>query len=546
MSLGRGSALAFLMCARWRTARYALCLAISACMQGLAWAADFIEISYSVAMQPLIDIAIGGQWLKLVYDASSGNTAVFVKEANACVPDNFTPCYSFNASRRRGSVAICEENQKMDCDTGQGSSYLCDVPLKVDNLTEVKARVDVLIIDGVQYNQKGVEAKDDVSLRLKSDEAESQTVSWPSMPVRLLVESMVTPTVPNTSLPLRLFEETDGILGASGPTLSCRNESVWGQLLRRQRAKRLIIDFNAPPQALQARRDGNKPSRIVFNDVDPSLHGRLIWSQPKQTGDVYNSGMHEFLIYHPKVCDVDLLYNTSSNWLAVIDTSGPCLTLPSFLFDRFRSRLPLKCPFGDGEASLGRLCSPDRGPDGRGRLPNLYFHLEDVQDPEPPQLVFPLERLVFNNGTDKVKGEELLCVARADGQAARTTADMMFAHIAMGSLAIAAFYTVVDLESGTVGLAPRGNSSEGSDGMCAESVKCVSPMQTYYPPRNVCLDPPCSEYLFMRLDEKSKMCVWSGAVPVSFGLLLFALVVLDFVSHRLYKQAIEKASEFST
>merc|ERR1719263_2520213 len=106
--------------------------------------------------------------------------------------------------------------------------------------------------------------------------------------------------------------------------------------------------------------------------------------------------MHEFLMYHPKVCGIDLLYNTSSNWLTVIDTSGPCLTFPAFLFDRLRSRMPLKCPFSEGELSLGRLCTPDREAQGSSKLPNIYFQLEDTGHPQPAQLVLPLERLMFN------------------------------------------------------------------------------------------------------------------------------------------------------
>lgn len=489
-------------------------------------------------MQPLIDISIGGQWLKLVFDASSGNTAVFVKESKACVPVD-RKCYSYDYSKTKGTVEVCKENLNSDCDTGQGSTYLCH-PWKVDKLSEVPARSDTLIIDGVQYDQRGIEAKDNVTMMLNGHE--DKTLG--SMPLRLFVERMVTPYVANDSLPLRLFDETDGILGASGRTLSCRSESVWDQFLRRHNwsSGLIILDFYAPPQAAQAKLDGNKPSRIVFNEIDPSFHGKIIWSQPKQTGDVVNNGMHEFILYHPKVCGVDLLYNTSSNWLAVIDTSGPCLTLPSFLFDRVRSRIKLKCPFAEGEPSNGRLCAPDR--EAGGKLPTLNFQLEDTQDPEPPELVLPLERLVFNNGTDQVKGQDLLCVARADNEASRNTADMMFAHIAIGSFAVASFYTIVNLDNKTVGLAPRGDRSEGSDAMCIESVRCISPMQSYFPPLNVCEDPPCSEYMFMRLDDATKMCVWNAVVPVSFALLLVALVVLDLLSHKLYKQAIEKASEF--
>lgn len=503
-------------------------------MPSLVHATNSIDISYSIGMQPLIDIEIGGQWLKLVYDASSGNTAVFVKETKACTPspEKDFNCYSYDAALKDGTVKVCKENENYECDFGPGSPYKCEGYVE-DNLTKVHARVDILVIDGVEYDQRGVEATENVSLKLGGQETALGT-----LPVRLLVNPMVTPTESTSSLSLPLFGQTDGIFGASGPTLSCRSNTVWNELLKRHgwTSGLLIFDFYAPVQAAQHKLDGGRPSRIVFNDINATFQGRIKWSQPKQSGDILNDGMHEFLVYHPRICGIDLLYNSSSNWLAVIDTSGPCLTLPAFLFDRLRSRVPLECPFAQGDASAGRLCQRAKG---SSKLPNFVFQMEDMQQPRPAQLVLPLERLMFNNGT-----QDLLCLARDDSLSSKYTADMTSSHIAIGSLAVAAFYTVVDLSNKTVGLAPRGDISEGSDDSCTQSVSCSSPMQTYYPPLNLCEDPPCSEYMFMRLDQESKMCVWSTLIPVCFGLLLVALVALDFVSHKLYKQAIAKASEY--
>jgi len=525
---------------RWRFGR--LWLKIIACLQGSASAINSISISYNESMQPLVDVSIGGQWLKLVIDFSSGNTAVFVKEAKACFPENRN-CYSFEDARARGTVVVCEENKKEDgeCTTGEGDSYGCEPCWKSEgvpcNYSDVQSTADSLVIDGVLYNQRGIEAKDNVSLKLNGE-----ALPLGKLPVRLFIKRMATPSTPSSELPLQLFDQTDGILGASGPTLSCRSKTIWNQMLIRNNwsSGLLILDFHAPPQAAQAKIE-SKPSRIVFDQIDPSFYGKLLWSQPKQTGDIVNDALYEFLAYHPTVCDVDLLYNTSSNWLTIIDTSGPCLVMPAFLFDRLRSRVKLDCPFAEDEDSNGRLCS---APADGTKLPNLYFQLEDTQATENPTLVLPLDRLIFNNGTNKVKGQDLLCVSRADSEAPYGTADMMFAHVAIGSLALAAFYVVANLDNKTLGLASRGSSSEGSNGLCIKSKTCVSPMQTYFPPGNICEDPLCSEYMFMRLDDNTKMCVWSGAVPVSFGLLLTALFVLDLLSHKLYKQAIEKASEF--
>merc|ERR1712232_1372197 len=173
-------------------------------------------------------------------------------------------------------------------------------------------------------------------------------------------------------------------------------------------------------------------------------------------------------------------------------------------------------------------------------LPALYFQLEDDQAPMPPRIGMSLERLVFTNES----GVELLCIARSDDDDA-LIADMIFSHIAFGSLAVAAMYTAVNLENHTVGLWPRGDlEEESTNAFCAQSAVCQSSMQTLFPPLNICEDPDCSNYMFMVLDDETRMCRWNRIVPMAFGFVLFSLFLLDLLSHRLYKQAIGRATEF--
>lgn len=491
----------------------------------------YLEIEYSVAMQPLVSLEVGGQRLKVVFDCSTGNTAVFVKERGAC--DEGFPCYSYDVAHKGLSVHICQENNKLQCYPGHGGEYPCQQYL--DNLTSAEAREDNLIIDGLNYKPRGVEAKDEVGFFV-NDASGVRKERWSDMPVRLLVAKMK-PIIGTPPGYPALFSNVSGVLGASGPTLSCRNESVWHVLMQRLKATSFALDLHPPPQA-KIRGDAAR-SGIVFHHIDKSFLGRLVWSQPKQTGDVYNDGTPNFLLYHPSVCGVDLLSNTSSNWLAVVDTSGPCLALPDFLFDRLRSHVPLSCPFAIGELSFGRLCSPPRSGGRRITLPSLNFQLQDLQEPEPESISFPLERLVFSNGT-----EELLCLTRADVEPGTNSIELMDNHISFGSLAVSAFYMVVNMSNSSIGMASRGDArNESTQDFCAPPVTCLSPAQTYYAPANVCEDPPCSEYLFMTLDETTRTCQWTRAVPFACFLLLGTLAMLDWLSHRCYKQAIAKASE---
>jgi hypothetical protein len=525
----------------------------------------FFEVFYNDAMQPLVNVTVGGQVVELVFDTSSGDTFVLVGETNACESTSVRPCYSFRTAQAMHSLRICQENLHQDCRLGR--PYECTKYLQ--HFGNETAHRDELVIDGLRYLLKSVEALDSVEIRIVGDRKDSL---HDTMPMRLVVAPMDVLT-PHSWLSLKLFRQASGLLGASGPSLSCRGKSVWSRVLKHWNVSLFTLDFQPPPQAIYAQgptsveADSDRieaqetsravvqedTSRVVLNQMNPLFEQQMTWSQPKQTGDLLNDGMHEFLMFHPSVCGVDLLYNTSSNWLTVLDTSGPCLSLPQFLFDRLRTHIPVDCPFELGKPSAGRLCSPLRGArkegwaaaersDGFGgppppALPALRFQLQDVGTPAPRDVYLPLERLVFRN----TSGAELLCVARDDGPS-RAATDMLFSHIAFGSMVASVLYTVVDLRNHTIGLAQRGNwTLESTDAFCTPPITCQSPMQTYFPPLNLCEDPRCSEYLFMTLDEKTKTCVWSRAVPALLGVVLASLLALDLLGHGLYARATAKA-----
>lgn len=494
-----------------------------------------LEVDYGNALQPLVNVSVGGQWLQLVLDVSSAYTVVSVQEDKACVPATLEPCYSYKVAAQRGGLHICAENNvQRSCQPCSQKNYGCTTFLQGPaNATPLE---DHLNIDGLLYDQTGIEAIDDAMLQLAGQER--SILAWSGVPVRLLVAPLELSKPPPPNISLDLFRGTNGILGASGASLSCRNTTLWLMLLQQLNVQRFALDFRPPPAAVL--KDPG-PSRVVFNEIDAEFAPTLLWSQPKQTGDCVNDARHELIVYHPEVCGVDLLYNASSNWLAVIDTSGPCLVFPPFLFDRVRTYVPLDCPFAIGEKSEGRLCSPRGGPGQRAKLPTFSFRLQDTAEPEPPKLSLALERLVFRNAT----GDELVCIARQDKITEAVPADMMYTHISLGSMAVAAMYTVVDLQNNSIGLATRGDpTSESSEEGCAKPVTCLA-MQSFFPPLNLCEDPRCSEYMLMTLDETTKTCVWKTSVPVVFALLVVGLAGLDFLSHRLYKQAIHRASEFS-
>jgi len=495
-----------------------------------------LDLSYAAAsLQPTVNVSVGGQHLQLVLDTSSGNTAVFVEEFGACI--GTSSCYSYTEAEARGTLRTCTENidEPARCDFRWRDRYRCNSFLP--SLKHAKAFHDHMIVGGLLHEEKAIEGRESMELTLRRGDDGLRSVGWPNTPMRLLLAAMRVPS-PTTWPSVPFFRETAGILGASGPSLSCRNWTLWGSMLEEVSATRITFDLHAPPNAT-LRDPGH--SRVLLSRGSDGGDGGLAWSQRKQTGNSVGDGWHSMLLYHPSMCGADLLHNMSSMWLAVIDTSGPCLTLPDFLFDRVIAHAPVECPFRPGSKAWGRLCSPRRGLGSGEKLPSISFQLEDVGDAQPPILHLPLERLVFRNGT----GHELLCLARGDRFGGAYPPRMLDAHIAFGSLAMAAFNITVDLESGRVGMASKASAlAEASDMTCIAAPRCRG-MQEFYPPLNRCLDPDCSMYYLTRLDPDSKVCRWTGEALYLFGVVLVSLAFLDLAGYVLYKMVIARLGRVS-
>jgi len=77
---------------------------------------------------------------------------------------------------------------------------------------------------------------------------------------------------------------------------------------------------------------------------------------------------------------------------------------------------------------------------------------------------------------------------------------------------------------------------------CSAIKVCDHPEQTYDAPLNRCLDPVCTEYLFMELNPETKRCEWNELVPIGFVTAVVSLMFLEFVSHKLYWDVIRRAN----
>ena len=233
--------------------------------------------------------------------------------------------------------------------------------------------------------------------------------------------------------------------------------------------------------------------------------------------------------------------------LLVIDTGGSCLTLPAEIFDDFKSWWqPLS---GDGTQGVDL-----------STLPVLKFSMADVYAPvdsygnsnsngndDGEELVIYLSNLVVNQ-SDITMGmkrqsdvillsssatESTLAVCVLRGQSVTgPNGQMRTPHISLGSLVLRSLYFAADYTSGGLGLANKLNSSTSLSSntntcpFCRSAVQCIG-QQTIDDYSNNCMDPDCSSYFFVTLDESTHRYAYLSFIVYFYH--IYSLLDLFFV-----------------
>jgi len=514
-----------------------------------------IDVIMSDYMQPLVPVRVGGQRMLLLLDTTSSDSSVFLLGSPAC-PRRDEPalCYAFQVSDSLG-ICLNSAQQQGESEAAHKSFAPSCASTTCANITYNPRASEKLLDDSVKPAQRlfflhrslgpcnGVfiqewyaEAVETVAVELSR--SRNPVLHMEGTPIRLMRSFDVIPAgmrLSSAGKQQALYDTCGGLLGAGLPS-SCRSSSLWAQIVEHLQAAVVSFDFDGGSH------DGSNP-RLVFSrqPMKSSIFPSLTWSEPTTSLDSSSAAAGQaFLMYHVSVCGINLLQAVSSNWLAVLVTPSPCLILPPFLFDRLMSRIPAHCPFKIGEPAHGQLCRPGapRGP--VDTLPALSFRLSE-SDAEDKLL--PLGRLVVKDDG----AEEQLCISRfdridhtIDPLQSPYAADMTHSFIGLGSLAMAAMEIAVDLRSHRVGVATR-HPIRSTNEYCTASITCPSPMQTYLAASNTCLDPSCSKYMLMTLDDSTKTCVWAHGVSFLFVLALVVLACLDIFAHRLYRSAMQAA-----
>jgi len=489
-------------------------------------------VKFNAANQPVVRMQVGraGQHLDLVFATGHGNLLLFLEKPGKHA--------MYDATGAHGSLRACKENNRVNLDARKERIECWDFLQDFVDANNYSTR---LYISGVLWqNHLGTfEAVDEVAFpHSPMSRRYPVTVAWHGLRVN------ETYAKEKNSAPADvddlLFKDTGGIIGCAGPAVTHRLTTACFQFFMEQ-------DIHY--YALELDHANREHSSITFNHIKSHYRNNIIWSETWQD----NGGTPEFMMYHMEICGADVMGNTSSHWKAVIDTSGPCLTLPTLLYDRVMAQIQLSDPRCINSSDQGDTCVVPTSTS----LPDLTFTLSDIGDPMPQRLTLSLADLVLDVQLDAPSSTitSRLCIRRQvsafekDIKPKLLTDPRWDTHwymnsppVLLGSMALKSLYTVVDVKSSKVGFSnKRPAAAPTSHAGCKPRASCIG-SQKYWAAGNLCEDPVCSSYLFMSLDDQRKECRCRGTFIVTICVVIATLAIMDFVSHAMYKKAIRKAS----
>jgi hypothetical protein len=213
-------------------------------------------------------------------------------------------------------------------------------------------------------------------------------------------------------------------------------------------------------------------------------------------------------MYTPSMGDVNVLgLNISSHWTAIFDTTQECLILPEFMDDNIQAWL------GNGD--------------------DLRFFLSDADiGVIRPFVTIPLKEICikhFPSWSD-------------DDRFARTGSR----PIILGTTVIKAIIG----HDGPIAFETHHpyrirfpvQSDDGDNWRLGTVVKpTCRGSQVYYEPRNICIDPDCSSYYLLWLDDELKVCVWYPIVSYLVYTAVITFILMEVFAERLKNRAIQLA-----
>jgi hypothetical protein len=275
-------------------------------------------------------------------------------------------------------------------------------------------------------------------------------------------------------------------------------------------------------------------SSFLFSSSDPLYHEyspRVQWSF-RQGIAASSVVYYQFPVFDLRICGRSLLYNFTSSWPAIVDTSGACLALPNDILSFLQSHAPIDCPAGSGVHCRHTL--PASVP--VTSLPTLTFRMRETDDP----IAIPLASLILHPPASD------LCIVRAPSGGLENGG--LLAHgtqqfIAFGTMVLHAVNaTIIDSSGKRVGFVRRDKPAFDSTlATCKPRPDCMGE-QTYFPPSNTCLPPPCDLFFFMVYDEVAGTCRVSSQYRIAIAVLLFVFLLSEYLLRDWHRRLLGRVS----
>ncbi|KAF4686883.1 hypothetical protein FOZ60_004703 [Perkinsus olseni] len=466
---------------------------------GLAWLDVLVLVAYLAVrieadiIQPLervgerlgVRMKIGSppQELMLLVDSMGSDTVVVACDSGG-QPGS---CYKIDAS---DTAEACRNPAECYADIPNfGDFYDCQPSREMD-WHKARRTTHYINLDGPRYfKYEGIEVKE-----LASISSVNESVS---IPLRVALDG-----AEGVSSGVSANGDVAGVRGLARATFTCRNDST-------------VADFcGSGVQLTGVTLDLARSRLIMWAELSPVA---TTWSEGLQDSGPRLPRYPGFMVYHPTMCGSEMLTpDISSNWLAVASTLHECLIVPAVFLESLL-----------GWAS-NLHCTSNRTCTAAGPLPTLSFRLyEDTG--LFPTFHLPLDSLLMED-------KKTVCLQSFSSP---MTGEFTSTPIILGIRALRATFANITWVGNKVALEPLKPSNEAAASArfgCALIPACTG-QQRYDARTNTCIDPVCSAYALMVVDEQSKTCVWATWVPYVFGILVVFLSAGDILSQRRSKVA---------
>lgn len=306
-------------------------------------------------------------------------------------------------------------------------------------------------------------------------------------------------TIAQTLVPSTVQHWWDGgLLAASGvfgllltptaPAASLLPDSVLG------------LNFTAPWRPYAQDNSSTSALFVGTGSIPSTTLASLVWSELLPL--ITPSPGYVFTMFRFGACGIESAVNYSSHFLAVVNTSSACLTLPAEVFDAAIGWLPVICaptppmtPYPTCVYAGPNISTADAA------APQFVLQFRLSED-GPLLLLDLLDLLLLDHHPAAFQGQ-YVCMLK--GSSLRSSQ----VPLVLGSMALRSLFTVVNVSSHRIAFANKAfTEAQPPNYSACQAVHSCAGLQSLYVPANICTPPECASYFFQEVDPVSQTCTY--------------------------------------